>query len=38
MQLWDESLESRLEPEVKGRIIGAKAQMSSYRILFGLNE
>ena len=32
----DESLESRLEPEVKGRIIGAKVQMSSYYILFGL--
>ena len=35
-QLWDECLETRLEPEVKGRIIGVKAQMCKYSLLFGL--
>ena len=35
-QLWDESLETKLEPDIKGRIIGVKAQMSQYRLVFGL--
>ena len=35
-KLWDECLESKLVPEVKGRIIGVKAQMSTYDMLFGL--
>ena len=35
-QLWDECLEQRLDPEIKGRIIGAKSQMSQYNMLFGL--
>ena len=35
-QLWEESLETRLEPDVKGRILGVKAQMSQYNLLFGL--
>ena len=35
-QLWDECLEQRLDPDVKGRIIGVKSQMSQYKVLFGL--
>ena len=35
-QLWDECLETKLEPDVKGRIIGVKAQMCKYNMLFGL--
>ena len=34
--LWKECLETRLEPEVKGRIIGVQAQMMRYNTLFGL--
>ena len=29
-QLWDECLEQRLDPDVKGRIIGVKSQMNQY--------
>ena len=35
-QLWEGCLETRLEPEVKGRIIGVKVQMCKYNLLFGL--
>ncbi len=35
-QLWDECLENRLEPDIKGRIIGVRTQMSQYKLLFGL--
>ena len=35
-QLWDECFEGRMDPEVKGRIIGVKEQMCRYHILFGL--
>ena len=35
-QLWDESLETKLEPDIKGRIIGVKFQMSQYWLVFGL--
>ena len=35
-QLWEECLEERLEPDVKGRTIGVRAQMSQYNLLFGL--
>ena len=35
-QFWDECLGTRLEPDVKGQIIGVKAQMCKYNILFGL--
>ena len=34
--LWKECLETRLEMEVKGRIIGVQAQMMWYNTLFGL--
>ena len=35
-QLWEECLEGRLEPDVKGRIIGVQTRMSHYDLLFGL--
>ena len=35
-QLWEECLETRLEPDVRGRIIGVSTQMSKYDLLFGL--
>lgn len=34
--LWDECLETKLEPDIKGRIIGVKTQMSQYWLVFGL--
>ena len=33
---WEECLEAKLEPDVKGRIIGVNMQMSKYCLLFGL--
>ena len=30
-QLWDESLESKLEPDIKGRIIGVKVAQGDYK-------
>ena len=33
----DLCLETRLEPDIKGRIIGVKTQMSQYKLLFGLH-
>lgn len=36
-QLWEECLETRLEPDAKGRIIGVKSQMLHYKLLFGLH-
>ena len=36
-QLWDECLEKRLDPDVKGRIIGVKTQMAKFSLLFGLH-
>ena len=35
-QLWEECLETRLDPDVKGRIIGVQSQMACYNLLFGL--
>ena len=35
-QLWDERLETRLDPDVKGRIIGVQTQMATFDLLFGL--
>ena len=36
-KLWDEYLQTNLFPDVKGWIIGAKFQISQYRLLFGLH-
>ncbi len=37
-ELWDQCLQSstRLEPDVKARIIGVQAQMSTFKLLFGV--
>ena len=35
-QLWEECLTTSLQPDVKGRIIGVKSQMSNFDVLFGL--
>lgn len=35
-RLWVECLETRLEPDIKGRIIGVQTQMLSFSTLFGL--
>ena len=34
--LWDECLEGSLLPDIKGRILGVKARMSEFKLLFGL--
>ena len=34
--LWGECLETNLQPDVKGRIIGVQAQMQQFSLLFGL--
>ena len=36
IQLWEECLETRLEPDVKGQINRVNVQMSKYDLLFGL--
>ena len=33
--LWEECLETNLQPDVKGRIIGTQAQMQQFSLLFG---
>ena len=35
-ELWEECLDTRLEPDIKGQIIGLNTQMSKYSLLFGL--
>ncbi len=35
-QLWEECLELKLDPDIKGRIIGVSTQMSKYSLIFGL--
>ena len=34
--LWEECLETNLQPDVKGRIIGVQAQMQQFSLLFSL--
>ena len=36
IELWEQSLETRLDPDVKERIIGVKSQMMKFPSLFGL--
>ena len=36
IELWEQSLETRLDPDVKGQIIGVKSQMMKFPFLFGL--
>jgi len=35
-QLWEECLETNLQPDVKGRVIGVQSQMAQFDLLFGL--
>ena len=35
-QLWEECLDTTLVPEVKGRMLGVRAQTSQYNLLFGI--
>ena len=35
-QLWEECLETNLQPDVKGRVIGVQSQMVQFDLLFGL--
>lgn len=37
LKLWDECLEKRLHPEVRGRVLGCQAQMKSFDFFFGLH-
>ena len=34
--MWEECLTTSLQPDIKGRIIGVKSQMSNFNVLFGL--
>ena len=36
IELWEQSLETTLDPDVNGRIIGVKSQMMKFPFLFGL--
>ena len=35
-QVWDESLDGNLEPEIKSRIIGVKSQMTTFDYFYGV--
>lgn len=35
-KLWEECLETSLQPDIKGRVIGVQTQMSKFNLLFGL--
>ena len=35
-QVWDESLDGKLEPEIKSRIIGVKSQMTTFDYFYGV--
>ena len=37
LKLWNDCLETRLESDVRGRIIGCQAQMKNFDFFFGLN-
>ena len=36
-ELWDKCLETKLEPDIKGRIIGVKHQMGTFDYFYGVN-
>ena len=36
MQVWDECQDTNLAPDIKGRIIREKAQLSRFVIIFGI--
>ena len=35
-QVWDESLDGDLEPEIKSKIIGVKSQMTTFNYFYGV--
>ena len=35
-QVWDESLDGNLEPEIKGRITGVKSQINAFNYFYGV--
>lgn len=35
MSLWEEILETRVDAETRGRVLGAKYHMEKYEFLFG---
>ena len=35
-QVWDESFDENLKPEIKGRIIGVKSQMNTFKLFYGV--
>ena len=35
-EVWDECLESRLQPEIRSRVIGVQAQMQRFNYIFGV--
>ena len=35
-QVWDESLDGNLEPEIKGRIVGVKSQINTFNYFYGV--
>ena len=35
-KLWEKCLEGKLDPDIKGRIIGVKSQMLKFTLWFGL--
>ena len=37
-QVWDESLDGNLEPEIKGRAIGVKSQMNTFNYFYGISR
>ena len=36
-KLWDEYLQLKLQPDVKGKIIGVKTQILHYKLIFGMH-
>ena len=35
-QIWDESLDGNLEPEIKGTVIGVRSQMNTFNYFYGV--
>lgn len=35
-EVWDECLESRLQPDIRSRVIGVQAQMQKFNFIFGV--
>ena len=37
-ELWDSYLETRLQPDIRSRIIGVQAQMKQFEYFFGISH